>query len=181
MVTANRARALADAASRIQKETTDAGLVPPAPTPAARTATWLDRYDEIITNQPMRDASRTLFADYHYARAVEAAFKRLNNEVKTKSGLASQDGDSLMRTAFSANEPMLRLNSMKKRSEKDEQKGYMDIFAGAMSGIRNPRAHEHDLEDAPEVALELLVLANHLMRKVDAAKRARQRKKKAGA
>ena len=54
---------------------------------------------------------------------------------------------------------------------KDEQRGYMDIFAGSMTGIRNPRAHEHDLADEPEVALELLVLANHLMRKLDAATR----------
>ena len=45
----------------------------------------------------------------------------------------------------------------------------MDIFAGSMTGIRNPRAHEHDLVDEPEVALELLALANHLMRKLDAA------------
>ena len=42
----------------------------------------------------------------------------------------------------------------------------MDIFAGVMAGIRNPRAHEHELEDEPEVALELIILANHLMRKL---------------
>ena len=45
----------------------------------------------------------------------------------------------------------------------------MKIFAGSMTGIRNPRAHQHDLMDDPEVALELLGLANHLMRKLDAA------------
>ena len=45
----------------------------------------------------------------------------------------------------------------------------MDLFAGSMTGVRNPRAHEYKLTDEPEVALELLILANHLMRKLQAA------------
>ena len=61
---------------------------------------------------------------------------------------------------------MLRINDLGSSSKKDEQRGYMDIFAGVMAGIRNPRAHEHELEDEPEVALELIILANHLMRKL---------------
>lgn len=39
----------------------------------------------------------------------------------------------------------------------------------AMTGIRNPRAHESQLVDTPESALEMIVLANHLMRKLDRA------------
>ena len=72
-----------------------------------------------------------------------------------------------MRAAFSANSPLLYLNSLQSESDRNEQRGYMDLFAGAMTGIRNPRAHEHDIEDDPQVALELLVIANHLMRKLN--------------
>ena len=126
--------------------------------------TFLEKFDDAVTNEALRSASRQLFADGHYSEAVESAFKRLNNEVKAKSGLAELDGDRLMRQAFSANDPKLRLNDFSTPSEKDEQRGYMDIFAGAMTGIRNPRAHEHQIVDQPDVALELLVMANHLMR-----------------
>ena len=71
-----------------------------------------------------------------------------------------------MKEVFSANSPVLKLNAFESQSEKDEQIGYMEIFAGAMVGIRNPRAHEHELADQPEAALEMIVLANHLMRKL---------------
>ena len=126
-------------------------------------------FDELITDVQIRQVSEELFRNGHYARAVEEAFKCLNNVVKDKSGKASVDGAGLMRTALSANPPILKLNSLQTRSEQDEQRGYMDIFAGSMTGIRNPRAHEHSLVDDLENALELLVLANHLMRKLNGA------------
>ena len=124
-------------------------------------------FDQLVTNKKLQEASRKRFLDKHYSDAVEAAFKCLNNVVKDKSGIVRQDGAGLMRTAFSANSPVLRLNAFESTSDRDEQQGYMDIFAGSMTGIRNPRAHEHQPSDEPEVALELLVLANHLMRKLD--------------
>lgn len=132
------------------------------PTPSSR-----DCFDELVTSASLRRASYSLFRDGHYTRAVEEAFKCLNNAVKDKSGRTSSDGAGLMKTVFSPNSPVLKLNSLQTRSERDEQLGYMEMYAGAITGIRNPRAHEHKLVDSPDVALELLVLANHLMRKFD--------------
>ena len=74
-----------------------------------------------------------------------------------------------MRTAFSAKSPTLHFGDLSSTSKKNEQLGYMDIFAGSMTGIRNPRAHDHQLKDDPGMALQLLILANHLMEKLDAA------------
>ena len=126
----------------------------------------VDRFDLLIEDMKLCSASRQLFSDGHYARAVEEAFKCLNNEVKAISGIGNRDGASLMREAFSANDPALMLNELQSLSEKDEQRGYMDLYAGSMTGIRNPRAHENELQDSPEEALEMLILANHLMRKL---------------
>ena len=136
------------------------------------------RFDELVTNEALYDASRQLFVDAHYARAVEAAFKTLNNAVKTKARRDDIDGDKLMREVFTPNGPKLRLNSLRSRSHKDEQRGYMELFAGAMMGIRNPRAHEPRLHDDPETALELLTFANHLMRRLEKSTRTRVKKKK---
>lgn len=110
-----------------------------------------------------------LFMDGHYTRAVEEAFKFLNNLVKRRAGLP-EDGAPLMRRAFSLNSPILTLNSGRSRSEQDEQQGHMEILAGCMTGIRNPRAHEHDWVDNEKRALQLLAFADYLVQRVKSAK-----------
>lgn len=110
-----------------------------------------------------------LFKDGHHARAVEEGFKFLNNLVKQRSR-SQDDGAKLMRNVFSVNNPLLALNPNVSESEKNEQLGYMDILAGCMTGIRNPRAHDHDWGDTEERALELLSLANHLVTRIRLAR-----------
>lgn len=122
-------------------------------------------YDELITNSRLRKKTEKLFKDGHHARAVEEAFKLLDNVVKSKAEVVELDltGANLMNRAFSSNNPILKLNEGVSSSEKNEQMGYMQIFAGCMTGIRNPRAHDSDWEDTEQRALQLLVLADHLI------------------
>jgi len=136
-------------------------------------------FDRVVTDPTLVTTTRSLFVDGYYALAVEEAFKCVNNMVKRKAG-SGDDGANLMRTVFSANKPILHFNAFRTPSEKNQQQGYMDIFAGCMVGIRNPRAHEHSYMDEPHVAIEMLAWANHLVRMVSKAKRARSRTKKAG-
>lgn len=164
------ARELLALGATLQQAADDIGVGRPQKTTdqaADGAASALAGFDELVTSSDLQSASRQLFADAHYARAVEEAFKCLNNEVKAKSGLTSEDGAPLMRKAFSANSPVLELNKLTTQSEKNEQQGYMDLFAGAMIGIRNPRAHDHQIQDDPDVAQEMIVFANHLMRMLD--------------
>ena len=161
-----------EVARSIQGDADEAGVGEPPPKllhPTGDERTALERFDEFVTSEPLRYASRSLYADGYYARAVEEAFKCLNNAVKGRSGITQQDGARLMKTAFSANTPILILNAFQSKSDRDEQQGYMELFSGSMTGIRNPRAHEEGLEDTQKTALELLVLANHLMCKLQAA------------
>lgn len=75
-----------------------------------------------------------------------------------------------MQSVFSAGNPVLMLNAGSSTSEQDEQKGYMQIFSGCMTGIRNPRAHECDWEDSENHALQLLAFANYLVERVENSK-----------
>lgn len=104
-----------------------------------------------------------------YADAVESAFKHVNTRVKdiveAQTG-EELDGASLMRKAFSPNNPIINIGAGSSHSGGDIQKGYMDIFAGAMTGIRNPKAHGNETI-SKEDAYRKLILASMLMYKID--------------
>lgn len=167
-------RALLGAARRLQRDANAIGLGGQRGSPEGiRPQHPGDIYDLLITSAVLRRASRELFLNRHYPQAVEQAYKCLNNAVKAKTKLPL-DGQKLMTRAFSVEHPVLRLNGLQTESERDEQLGYMQVFAGCMQCIRNPRAHEDAIEDDPAVALEMLIWANHLLRVVEASTRARQ-------
>lgn len=126
-------------------------------------------YDNLITNKTLKKKTEKLYKDGHHARAVEEAYKLLDNLVKKKANLQNTNltGAKLMQMALSPSKPLLKLNEGISTSEQDEQSGYMQILSGCMTGIRNPRAHETDWEDTEQRALQLLVLANHLIERIN--------------
>ncbi|MBM4346764.1 MAG: TIGR02391 family protein [Deltaproteobacteria bacterium] len=142
-------------------------------------ATWRlpELYDSLITESELIAVTRRLFLDGHYTQAIEEAYKLLNNSVKYRANV-SNDGSSLMKSVFSINNPCLRINGLKTQTQRDQQLGYMEIMSGCMIGIRNPRAHEHNFRDDPSTALELLTLANHLLRVVRRSSKSRRRKQR---
>ena len=71
-----------------------------------------------------------------------------------------------MTTAFSPNKPVIRLSALESESDKNKQQGYMQIFAGSMTGIRNPKAHGN-IESSRARTLHLLALASLLMHQID--------------
>jgi len=125
-------------------------------------------YEKIITNSQLYKKTNKLFKDGHHARAVEEAYKLLDNTVKKQAGMSESNltGAKLMEEVFSVSNPKLCLNAISNQSERNEQVGYMMICSGCMTGIRNPRAHESDWEDTEERALQLLSFANHLIERV---------------
>ena len=139
------------------------------PTAHGKGERYLSLFDDMVTDETLRSTCRPLFADGYYAQAVERAFVCVVHAVRAKSSIVDQYGISLMRKAFGSATPVLALNDLRSLSDKDEQEGYSHLFAGSVQGIRNPRSHEH-LEDTPEEALESLVIANHLMRKLNATR-----------
>jgi uncharacterized protein (TIGR02391 family) len=116
--------------------------------------------------------ARTRFETNHFADAVEAALKEVNSAVKDKVKTVTGreiDGASLMTHAFTPQNPIIELDDISTVSGRDIQQGYMQIFAGAMSGIRNPKAHGN-ISIGETRAIHLLFLASLLMYKLDEAR-----------
>lgn len=111
------------------------------------------------------------FYNNEYADAIEASFKEINNRlkkiVKQISG-NELDGADLMRQTFSPRTPILKIQDISTETGRNVQQGYMDIFAGAMTGIRNPKAHNNQIITR-EDAIRKLHLASLLMYKIDQA------------
>ena len=114
--------------------------------------------------------ARSRFDTGHFADAVFAAFKQLNACVKetTSPDCGGRDGADLMTYAFSPKNRVLIFGDLDTESGMNEQKGYMQIFAGGMTGIRNPKAHVN-VVISPERALHQLFLASLLFSKLDEA------------
>jgi uncharacterized protein (TIGR02391 family) len=115
--------------------------------------------------------AKSKFEDGYFADAVESALKEVNKRIKdyVKSETGRElDGASLMNHAFSLERPVIILDDLNTDTGQNIQKGYMQIFAGSMTGIRNPKAHDNiNIEEAR--AIHFLFLASLLMYNLDEA------------
>ncbi|QMW02279.1 TIGR02391 family protein [Spirosoma foliorum] len=109
----------------------------------------------------VRAAASELFRNGHFADAIFRAYTALNIAVKQKTGLKA-DNTPLMQSAFSFKNPYLIVGD-----NEDEQQGFMFLFAGAMLGIRNPKAHLNVEQNDPQRTLEWLSFASVLFRILD--------------
>jgi uncharacterized protein (TIGR02391 family) len=127
-------------------------------------------YSKAITEKEIEAVSRDLFASGHYSLAVQESYKAVEKYVQHKSKILGLSGTQLMQQVFSTTNPKLFWSERKTISEEDEQKGYLQLYAGAMLGIRNPVTHEFGWIDDPLLSLELILFAQHLLRKAKMAR-----------
>jgi uncharacterized protein (TIGR02391 family) len=114
-------------------------------------------------------AAGSRYRSGHYEDAVFAAVKELQQIVRDRTGLAL-DGTALMETAFSAKNPLLAVNALSTPTEIDEQRGIMQLMAGAIFALRHPGGHAFP-DYGPERALDYLTVLSVLADRVDEARR----------
>lgn len=74
-----------------------------------------------------------------------------------------------MTAVFSANSPLIEFCNRNNMSGQNKQKGYMQMLAGAMSALRNPKAHSNSETLSAEESFRRLATASMLMYAIDDA------------
>lgn len=122
----------------------------------------------------IRHASEKLYVDGNFANAACDAFIEINVRVKKLYSIFEPgehrvpDGDAAMNKVFSVNAPMLKFCDQSSETGFNIQKGFMQMLAGAMSALRNPKAHEN-IRISREDAMRRIIFASMLMYKIDEA------------
>ena len=74
-----------------------------------------------------------------------------------------------MTTVFSANSPLVEFCDRNTQSGQNKQKGYMEMLSGAISALRNPKAHSNSEVLSAEESYRRLATASMLMYAIDDA------------
>jgi len=111
-------------------------------------------------------SSLGLYRDGHLREAVLNGVTAVFDMIRGRTGL-DLDGTALVGQAFGLEKGKLIFSEVESESGQSDQKGFLKVFEGIYTGVRNVKAHSlsHDLNEMK--AAQYLVMMSLLARRVD--------------
>jgi uncharacterized protein (TIGR02391 family) len=118
-----------------------------------------------LVHESLREAIWPMLLRGDYDTAVFQSFKQVEIAVREAAGYpVTKLGRDLMNDAFKPN-----VGPLANKSRPDaEQLAERELFAGAIGSYKNPQSHRHVGIPTAEEAAEMIILASHLLRIVEA-------------
>ncbi len=117
----------------------------------------------------LRFCSAEWLAD-DYFHAVQEAVKSVMDKLRKRTELTT-DGSELVNFVLGGEAPVLAINPRRTKSEKDEQKGFVNLLNGAYGMFRNPTSHEARIHwpMTQQDAEDIMSMVSLLHRRLDSA------------
>jgi uncharacterized protein (TIGR02391 family) len=139
----------------------------------------IELFDAMQFHPRVVEASRSCFITKNYREAILNTFVTFIECVKEKTNL-DLDGVDLMNQVFPlaydkekkeiTKYPIIQVNGLKSKTDRDEQEGFWYLGKGAVTGIRNVYAHKLVQQTNPLHTLEYLAFASLLVRRIEEGK-----------
>jgi uncharacterized protein (TIGR02391 family) len=126
------------------------------------------RFEDLL-HSAIVNGSLGQFRDGHLRDAVLNGVIAVFDMIRARTGL-QLDGKDLVGQAFGTDKGKLIFSELESESGRNDQKGFLQIYEGVYTGVRNVKAHSlaHDLDEVK--AAQYLITLSLLARRVDECK-----------
>lgn len=130
-----------------------------------------DKLKERGAHQDIFKYCRAELLAENYFHSVFEATKSVADKIRIFTGL-TVDGGALVDSAFSVNNPLIKINDLLAETDRSEHKGFANLIKGMFGMFRNTTAHAPRIkwEIKEEDALDMFCLISLIHRRLDNSK-----------